>query len=145
MAPAFAIPKRAMAVFAHPDDVDFGCSGTLASWIRAAGTHVTYCVITSGQKGTHDPKMTPEVMAETRQREQRARLTPYISQKLIRWREPRRRSALEDRFYAAIKSERRLPIATRSDESKRMPTPSQVEEILSLRIPIDHLLGRKWA
>jgi LmbE family N-acetylglucosaminyl deacetylase len=69
---AFTIPKRAMAIFAHPDDVDFGCSGTLASWIRAAGTHVTYCVITSGQKGTHDPKMTPELMAETRQREQRA-------------------------------------------------------------------------
>ena len=54
MPDAFTIPKRAMAVFAHPDDVDFGCSGTLASWIRAAGTHVTYCVITSGQKGTHD-------------------------------------------------------------------------------------------
>ena len=72
MADAFRIPKRAMAVFAHPDDVDFGCSGTLASWIRAAGTHVTYCVITSGQKGTHDLRTTPEQMAEIRQREQRA-------------------------------------------------------------------------
>src|SRR5437899_7891214 len=68
----FTIPKRAMAVFAHPDDVDFGCSGTLASWIRTAGTHVTYCVITSGQKGTHDLGTTAEQMAETRQREQRA-------------------------------------------------------------------------
>ena len=72
MADAFTIPKRAMAIFAHPDDVDFGCSGTLTSWIRTAGTHVTYCVITSGQKGTHDLKTTPEQMAETRQREQRA-------------------------------------------------------------------------
>src|SRR5207247_922523 len=52
MADTFEIPKRAMAIFAHPDDVDFGCSGTLASWIATAGTHVTYCVITSGQKGT---------------------------------------------------------------------------------------------
>ena len=60
-----------MAVFAHPDDVDFGCSGTLASWI-AEGTDVTYCVITSGQKGTHDPKMSPTKMAATREREQRA-------------------------------------------------------------------------
>ena len=68
---AFAVPKRAMAVFAHPDDVDFGCSGTLAAWIER-GTHVTYCVLTSGQKGTHDPKMTPARMAETREREQRA-------------------------------------------------------------------------
>jgi LmbE family N-acetylglucosaminyl deacetylase len=72
VADAFAIPKRAMAVFAHPDDVDFGCSGTLASWIEYAGTHVTYCVFTSGQKGTHDPKTTPAQMAETREREQRA-------------------------------------------------------------------------
>ena len=67
----FPVPKRAMAVFAHPDDVDFGCSGTLASWIER-GCQVTYCVITSGQKGTHDPKMTPRKMAEIREREQRA-------------------------------------------------------------------------
>jgi len=67
----FPVPKRAMAIYAHPDDVDFGCSGTLASWIER-GTHVTYCVITSGQKGTHDPKKTPKQMARTREREQRA-------------------------------------------------------------------------
>src|SRR2546428_4755488 len=60
-----------MAIFAHPDDVDFGCSGTIASW-TAEGTHVTYCVLTSGQKGTHDPKTTPAKMAATREREQRA-------------------------------------------------------------------------
>ena len=71
MPEAFVIPKRAMAIFAHPDDVDFGCSGTLGSWIATAGTHVTYCVITSGQKGTHDPKASPEEMAATREREQR--------------------------------------------------------------------------
>ena len=67
----FEVPKRAMAIFAHPDDVDFGCSGTLASWIER-GTHVTYCVITSGQKGTWDPKMTGAQMARLREREQRA-------------------------------------------------------------------------
>ena len=66
----FPVPKRAMAVFAHPDDVDFGCSGTLAAWIER-GTHVTYCVITSGQKGTWDPKMSSKEMAKIREREQR--------------------------------------------------------------------------
>jgi LmbE family N-acetylglucosaminyl deacetylase len=71
VADQFEIPKRAMAIFAHPDDVDFGCSGTLAGWIER-GTHVTYCVITSGQKGTHDPKRTPAAMARMREREQRA-------------------------------------------------------------------------
>jgi LmbE family N-acetylglucosaminyl deacetylase len=68
---SFAVPKRAMAVYAHPDDVDFGCSGTLASWIER-GTHVTYCVITSGQKGTWDPALTGKQMADIREREQRA-------------------------------------------------------------------------
>src|SRR5205814_10563112 len=72
MPEAFVIPRRAMAIFAHPDDVDCGCSGTLGSWIATAGTHVTYCVLTSGQKGTHDPKASPEAMAATRVREQRA-------------------------------------------------------------------------
>jgi LmbE family N-acetylglucosaminyl deacetylase len=72
VADTFDIPKRAMAIFAHPDDVDFGCSGTLGCWIATAGTHVTYCVITSGQKGTHDPKATPAQMAKTREAEQRA-------------------------------------------------------------------------
>jgi len=60
-----------MAIFAHPDDVDFGCSGTLAEWIER-GTHVTYCVMTNGDKGTHDPKMPPETLARTREKEQRA-------------------------------------------------------------------------
>src|SRR5207245_9414814 len=72
VADAFDIPRRAMAIFAHPDDVDFGCSGTIGSWIASAGTDVTYCVITSGQKGTHDPKMSPTQMAKTREAEQRA-------------------------------------------------------------------------
>src|SRR6185503_6933043 len=71
MADAFPIPKRAMAIVAHPDDVDFGCSGTLAGFIER-GTHVTYCLLTSGDKGTHDPKMPPETLAQTREKEQRA-------------------------------------------------------------------------
>lgn len=71
MPDAFAVPRRAMAVFAHPDDVDFGAAGTFAAWIER-GCDVTYCVITSGQKGTHDPKMPPGRLAKTREREQRA-------------------------------------------------------------------------
>src|SRR2546430_4884487 len=60
-----------MAIYAHPDDVDFGCSGTIAAWTER-GAHVTYCVLTSGQKGTWDPKMTAKQMAAQREREQRA-------------------------------------------------------------------------
>lgn len=70
MADAFELPRRAMAIFAHPDDVDFGCSGTIALWTKQ-GVHVSYCLITSGNKGTHDPKMTPERIAGIREKEQR--------------------------------------------------------------------------
>jgi len=69
MADAFELPGRAMAIFAHPDDVDFGCSGTIALW-TAQGVHVTYCLLTSGNKGTHDPKMTPERISAIREKEQ---------------------------------------------------------------------------
>lgn len=71
MTARFELPRRAMAIFAHPDDVDFGCSGTLSQWADA-GVHLTYCLLTSGQKGTHDPAMTPEKLARIREREQRA-------------------------------------------------------------------------
>ena len=69
MAESFELPRRAMAIFAHPDDVDFGCSGTIALWTKL-GVHVTYCLITSGNKGTHDPKMTPKRIAAIREKEQ---------------------------------------------------------------------------
>ena len=70
MTDAFELPRRAMAIFAHPDDVDFGCSGTIALW-TAQGVHVTYCLLTSGNKGTHDPKMTPDRISSIREKEQR--------------------------------------------------------------------------
>lgn len=67
----FEVPPRAMVVFAHPDDAEFGSAGTVALWAEL-GTHVTYCLLTSGNKGTHDPKMPPDELARIREREQRA-------------------------------------------------------------------------
>ena len=40
-------PARALAVGAHPDDVEFGCGGTLAKW-AAAGCEVHHIVCTDG-------------------------------------------------------------------------------------------------
>jgi LmbE family N-acetylglucosaminyl deacetylase len=45
--------ERALCVLAHPDDVDFGSSGTVATW-TAAGTEVTYCIVTDGDAGGFD-------------------------------------------------------------------------------------------
>lgn len=71
MASKFELPKRAMAIFAHPDDADFGCSATMALFAEL-GVHTMYCLLTSGNKGTHDPKMTPERLTRIREKEQRA-------------------------------------------------------------------------
>jgi LmbE family N-acetylglucosaminyl deacetylase len=66
-----APPARALAVGAHPDDIEFGCGATIAKW-AAAGTDVTLCVCTDGAKGTWDPAMDLTALIATRQREQRA-------------------------------------------------------------------------
>ncbi len=48
------VPPRALAVYAHPDDAEVSCGGTLARWV-AAGSEVHLVVCTQGEKGTLDP------------------------------------------------------------------------------------------
>ncbi|MEM9516739.1 MAG: PIG-L deacetylase family protein [Actinomycetota bacterium] len=66
-----ATPSSALAIGAHPDDVEFGCGGTLAKW-AAAGCVVHHLVCTDGSKGTWDPDADVAALAATRQVEQRA-------------------------------------------------------------------------
>jgi len=47
------IPERALVVVAHPDDIDFGMAGTIATLTRA-GADVIYCLATSGEAGPPD-------------------------------------------------------------------------------------------
>jgi LmbE family N-acetylglucosaminyl deacetylase len=62
--------QRVLAVFAHPDDVDFGAGGTVARWV-ADGLEVEYVIITRGDAGGFDN--TPrEEMPALREAEQRA-------------------------------------------------------------------------
>ena len=63
-------PGTALAVVAHPDDVEFNMGGTLALWI-AQGWRVVYAIVTAGDKGSADPTVTPAQLAATREREQR--------------------------------------------------------------------------
>ena len=64
------VPARALFVGAHPDDADFGAGGLIATW-TAAGTQVTYCIVTDGDAGGFDE--TPrEQMGPLRRAEQRA-------------------------------------------------------------------------
>lgn len=65
------IPKRAMLIFAHPDDIEFGVAGTAALWAKH-GSEVVYVVITDGNVGSHEEGMTSVRIAEIRRMEQRA-------------------------------------------------------------------------
>lgn len=65
------IPTRALFIVAHADDIEFGASGTVARW-TAAGSHVTYCIVTDNGSGSDDPDMTRERLSAIREQEQRA-------------------------------------------------------------------------
>jgi LmbE family N-acetylglucosaminyl deacetylase len=64
-------PAVALAIGAHPDDIEFGCGATLAKW-SAAGTVVHHLVCTDGSKGSWDPTADVAALVVTRQGEQRA-------------------------------------------------------------------------
>jgi LmbE family N-acetylglucosaminyl deacetylase len=63
--------ERAMVIYAHPDDAEFGCSASMAKWARG-GVEVTYVMITNGGSGSSDPEMTREKLVEIRRTEQLA-------------------------------------------------------------------------
>ena len=64
-------PASALAIAAHPDDVEFGCGGTLAKW-AARGCIVHHLVCTDGSKGSWDPDDDTVALVALRQDEQRA-------------------------------------------------------------------------
>ena len=63
--------SRVLVINAHPDDSDFGASGTIAQWVKA-GIHVSYVFCTNGDQGGEESGFTKEEMPAIRQREQRA-------------------------------------------------------------------------
>ncbi len=68
---ALAGVSTILVVTAHPDDVDFGAAGTVATW-TAAGVDVVYCIVTDGDAGGSDRSVSRAEMAATRRREQQA-------------------------------------------------------------------------
>ncbi len=64
-------PGVVLAVYAHPDDADVGCGGTLARWSKA-GSAVHLVVCTDGGKGTTDPAVVPAQLAAERATELQA-------------------------------------------------------------------------
>ena len=63
--------ERILVVSAHPDDVDFGVAGSIATW-TATGIDVSYCMVTDGDAGGSDREMSRPEMARIRREEQTA-------------------------------------------------------------------------
>lgn len=69
-------PAVALAIGAHPDDVEFGCGATLARW-AAQGTRIHHLICTDGSKGTWDVDADLTALVARRRDEQRAASRPW--------------------------------------------------------------------
>ncbi len=61
--------ERALAIVAHPDDMEFGAASAVARWTDQ-GKEVSYVLMTSGEAGIDG--MTPQEAGPAREEEQRA-------------------------------------------------------------------------
>jgi len=72
---AWDSPQNILVILAHPDDPEFFCGATLARWARA-GHHITYLLLTCGDKGFNDATtpahMSPDELCVIRHKEQHA-------------------------------------------------------------------------
>lgn len=59
------VPARALAIYAHPDDPDVSCGGTLAGWAKA-GCVVGVVLCTDGGRGSADPAVVPAELVRRR-------------------------------------------------------------------------------
>lgn len=60
-----------LVIVAHPDDIEAHCAGTIARLVER-GEQVNYILVTSGNRGTHDPAVTAEAISARREAEQLA-------------------------------------------------------------------------
>jgi len=81
------LPASAMAIMAHPDDIEFSCAGTLARWAKA-GARVAYVLCTSGDVGIAVEGMTRQQAAEIREAESRAAAEAAGAAEVVFLREP---------------------------------------------------------
>jgi LmbE family N-acetylglucosaminyl deacetylase len=63
-----AVPGSVLAIYAHPDDPEVSCGGTLARW-ASAGAAVDVCICAQGDKGSLDPRVDPAELAVRRRKE----------------------------------------------------------------------------
>lgn len=81
------VPSRALAVYAHPDDPEVSCGGTLARW-AAAGCDVHVLIGCAGDKGSSDPDTDTRRLAEQRAGEMEDAAMALGVAKLVQWKHP---------------------------------------------------------
>jgi LmbE family N-acetylglucosaminyl deacetylase len=81
------VPESAMAIVAHPDDIEFSCAGTLARWARA-GARVSLVLCTSGDVGIAREDITRQEAAAVREAEAQAAADIIGAAEIIFLREP---------------------------------------------------------
>lgn len=81
------IPESAMAIVAHPDDIEFSCAGTLARWAKE-GCRISFVLCTSGDVGIDEPDMTREKAGKIRETEELAAAKILGAAEVIFIREP---------------------------------------------------------
>lgn len=74
--------ERALVIAAHPDDIDFGAAGTVATWTDS-GVEVAYCLVTDGDAGGFDDAVSRSEIGSIRRAEQTAAATVVGVEKLI--------------------------------------------------------------
>lgn len=62
--------KTILVILAHPDDPEFFCGATMARWANL-GHHISYCLLTKGDKGVREGIVDPIHLAQTREVEQK--------------------------------------------------------------------------
>jgi LmbE family N-acetylglucosaminyl deacetylase len=67
-------PQNILVILAHPDDPEFFMGATLARW-AFRGHHISYCLITCGDKGAPNREIHPDELCSTRVGEQQAAAT----------------------------------------------------------------------
>ena len=65
------VPGCVLAVFAHPDDPEVACAGSLARW-AADGSETHLIIVNAGEKGSAEPGADPAALAARRERETEA-------------------------------------------------------------------------
>lgn len=105
------VPARALAIGAHPDDIEFGCGATLAKW-AASGCDVFLLVCTDGSKGTWDPATDPADLVARRRSEQRAAARALGAAQdvtFLGWPDGELEASVRQRFEVAAWIRRRRP------------------------------------